>query len=493
MIKRSNNIEKVFFSIFLVVSLTSTANDPFKKFKWAIGSSQDSPNTFDPIDPESILVTDPAYSAQDPVSELLTDPSYSAQDPESVKITNKIVGITYETTSIKEVITGTKPKDEINTNKEKSVGLDSDGNTVTKIIKVSTKVTTMPVTTITTITTIRTTAYDDGSTSTKVTARNIVKNTIDKEVGREEVERGLISTKVTPNVKKTWFITKESSSKNTKKSTVSTTPVDEEVQSMDEDGSTVIDTYRTFTDAITTPTVTTVKTTTTEHTLWTDGKTTTSDITTSKDSPLTSVISTKVRKEHIDRKVIPNIVSTNDTKETNIEVFRGRPIVDSDCHIKKKRHRDGDKNIIRVTEICINTITTPITTVKTINTKRNTLWTDGNTTGEIIDTHKEESVVNDVTTSEIEKRHKSEIIEYKKLDEEESQDRLEGYLNILKINSEELTDSEREKLANLICQKFKAQGVVFTLSARFYDADHNWNKMSGFEKIYDLIEKCLRE
>jgi hypothetical protein len=112
------------------------------------------------------------------------------------------------------------------------------------------------------------------------------------------------------------------------------------------------------------------------------------------------------------------------------------------------------------------------------------LWTDGNITSEIINTHKEESVVNDVTTSEIEK----------KLDEEEDQDRLEDrledYLNILKINSEELTDSEREKLANLICQKFKAQG--FTLSARFYDKDHNWNKTSGFEKIYTLIEKCLR-
>jgi hypothetical protein len=484
MIKRSNNIGKVFFSIFLVVSLTAAANDPFKKFKWTIGSSQDSSNIFDLIDPESILVTDPAYSAQDPVSELLTEPSYGAQDPESVKITTKIVGITYETTSKKEVITGTKPKDEINTNKEKSVSLDSAGNTVTKIFKVITKVTTILVTTTITTTTIRTTTYEDGSTSTKVTARNIVKNTIDKEVDREEVERGVISTKVTPNVKKTWFTTKESSGTSTKKPTVSTTSVDEEVQSMDEDGSTVIDTYRTFTGAITTPTVTTVKTTTTEYALWTDGNTTTSDITTSKDSPLTSIISTKVRKEHIGRKVIPNIVSTNDTKETNTEVFRGRPIVDSDCHIKKKGHRDGDKNIIRVSEICINTITTPITTVKTINTKRNTLWTDGNITSEIINTHKEESVVNDVTTSEIEK----------KLDEEEDQDRLEDrledYLNILKINSEELTDSEREKLANLICQKFKAQG--FTLSARFYDKDHNWNKTSGFEKIYTLIEKCLR-
>jgi len=493
MIKRINNIVKAFFPILLVVSLAATASDPFKKLKWTVGSGQDSSNPFDPIDPESVLVTDPAYSAQDPASELLTDPSYSAQDPESVEITNKIVNRTYATSSKKEVITG-DTKVERESSEKESERFDSAGNTVTEVFKVTENVTSVPITTTTTTTTTRTTTYEDGSTSTKVTARNIAKNTTNKEVSRKEEKRELISTKVTPNVKKTWFTTKESKSVKTKKPTVSTTYIDEKIQSTDENGSTVIDTYRTFTDTVTTPTVTTVKTTTTEHTLWTDDNITTSDITTSKDSPLTNDISTKVRKEHVDREVIPNVVSTNDAKEDNVEVFKGQPIVDSDCYIKERRHRDGDKNIIiRVSEICKNTITTPVTTIKTTITKRNTVWTDGSTTSEIIDTHKEESTINDVTTSTTEEGRGSEIIEYKKLDEQEGQDRLEDYLNNLGVNSEELTDSEHEKLADLICQKLKAQGIEFTLSARFYGSDHNWNEPSGFEKIYDLIEKCLRE
>ena len=46
MIKRTNNVVKVFFSILLVVSLTAAANDPFKKFKWTVGVGQDSSNPF---------------------------------------------------------------------------------------------------------------------------------------------------------------------------------------------------------------------------------------------------------------------------------------------------------------------------------------------------------------------------------------------------------------------------------------------------------------
>jgi len=279
MLKISSNIDKVFFVILLVTSLTVAADDPLRKFKWIVDSIQEDPlNPFNPIDPESILVTDPAYSEQDPISVLLTDTAYSAQDPESVEIVTKIVSQTYETSSKKEGVAGTKPKVEIKINKEKSVSLDSAGNTVTKIFKVSTKVTTIPVTTTITKTTTRTTIYEGGSIDTKVTAIDITTYTVEKEISREVIKKELVSTKVTPNVKKTWSTSKTDKKITTKSPNTSTTSIDKKVESTDENGSAVIDTYRTYTDTITTPTITTASTTTTKHTLWTNGKTTTTDV-----------------------------------------------------------------------------------------------------------------------------------------------------------------------------------------------------------------------
>jgi hypothetical protein len=496
MLKIKSNTGKVLLFITLLTSVTVLADDAFKKLKWDVGfNQQNSSNPFDPIDPDSILVTDPAYSAQDPISVLLTDTAYSAQDPESVEIVTKIVSQTYETSSKKEVVTGARPNDEIKTNKEKIVSLDSAGNTVTKIFNLSSKVTTIPITTTSTKTTTRTTLYEDNSTSTKVTNIDITENTIDKEIGRLEVKRELVSTEVEANPKKTWFTSVSDKKTVTHDPVVSSsTPVEKKVESTDKNGSTVIDTYHTYIDTITTPTVTTTTTTTTEHTLWTDGKTTTSDMTTSKDTPLTNVITIKTREEHVDKKIIPKFVSEYDTQEITTKSFKGKPTVDSDCTVKEKRHRDGSKNIIiRMSEICMYTITTPITTVKTIITKRNTLWTDGNTTSKEIDVHTEESTISTTTTSTIERKLGSEIIEYQKLDEKYSQDKLEDYLNNIGVDPDKLTQSERKKFADLICQKFEAQGIEFTLSARLYGSEHNWNEPSGFEKLYDLIEKCLRD
>jgi len=496
MTKRSDCIGRIVFLILLTVALTVTADDPLKKLKWIVDSSQqDSSNPFDPIDPESILVTDPAYSAQDPVSELLTDASYGAQDPESIEIVNKIINQTYATSSKKKVITRTKSEVKIETNKEESISLDSAGNTVTKVFEVTEKITNKPVTTTTTKTTTRTTTYENGEVATKVTDINITKNTIDKETGRELIERKLISTKVTPNVKKTWFTSVSDKKTTTQDPTFSSSvPVERKVESTDKNGSTVIDIYHTYTDTITTPTVFTTTTITTEHTLWTDGKTTTSDITTSKDSPLSNVVTTKKREEHVDQKVIPHIVSTNDTQEEVMEIIKGKPVTVSDCTVQEKRHKDGSKNIIiRISEICKNTTETPVTTVKSKITKRNTLWTDKTITSKEIDRTVEESISYSKTTDTKERRLGSEIIEYQKLDEKESQDRLEDYLNSSNINPEGLSDSDRKRWAELICQKFKSQGVEFTLSARYYGSDHNWNEPSGFEKLYDLIEECLRQ
>jgi len=490
MIKRTNNVVKVFFSILLVVSLTAAANDPFKKFKWTVGVGQDSSNPFDPIDPESVLVTDPAYSAQDPASELLTDPSYSAQDPESVEITNKIVGRAYATSSKKEVITG-DTKVERESSKRVSERFDSAGNTVTEVFKVTENVTSVPITTTTTTTTTRTTTYEDGSTSTKVTARNIAKNTTNKEVSRKEEKRELISTKVTPNVKKTWFTTKENSIINTKKPTVSTTYIDEKIQSTDENGSTVIDTYRTFTDTVTTPTVTTVKTTTTEHTLWTDGETITSDITTSKDSPISNVVTTKKREEHVDQTIIPHVVSTEDIEEVTTETIKGKPIIASVCNPDKiERYKDNNNNtIIKVSKTCENTITTPITTIETTTKKINTLWTNKNITSEVVGTNKRKSI--DGKDSETNTSTDIQEIKFKEINNTEGKAKVKDVLSDLGYDEgrlKGLSPSDLRELSDKICNELKMEAIGLT--PIFYPSTHNWNKLSGFQLLYKMINKC---
>ncbi len=481
-----------FFLLSIVISLLANSADSIDKWKW-LDVTDDSFNSFDAVDPKSKPLKDPAYSAQDPISRLLTDALYSAQDPESVEIDNNVISQTNETTSKKEIITG-QPEIKNISKIENKVSLDKLGNTVTKVFKVSEKVTSIPITTRDVKTTIRTTTYEDGTIATKVTAVDTSENTTYKVTDRELIEKTLISTKVTPNIKKTWTTSVSDKKVITQNPSVSTTSVDEKIESMDINGSRVIDTYRTYTDVITTPTVVTTTKTTTEHTLWTDGKTTTRDITSSKDSPLTNIVSTKTRKEHIDKKTIPNIVGVDDVQEVTDQTVKGDPIVESDCVIREDRHKDNRKNIIiRISEVCKNTITVPITTIKTTTTKRNTLWTDGSTTSKIIDQHTEESTTYSTATDTTEKGRGSEIIEYRKLDEKESQNMLENYLNNTEHDPETLTGDRLEKLANLICQKYKAQGIEFTLSARFYGSDHNWNEPSGFEKLYDLVEKCLRD
>jgi len=494
MLKISSNIDKIFFVILLTTSLTVSADDPFRKLKWTVGSIQeDSSNPFRLIDPESILVTDPAYSAQDPVSVLLTDPAYGAQDPESIEIVTKIASQTYKTISKKEVIAETNSKDEIKFSKEKSVSLDSAGNTVTKTFKISTEVKSILVNTKTTNTTTRTNAYEDGSIDTKVTAIDVATNTVEKEISRTEIKKELIGEKVTPNVKKTWFTSKTGRKFKTNSSNTSSTFIDKKIKSSDENGSEVIDTYRTYKDTITTPTVVTITKTTTKHILWSDGKTTTSDMTTSSDTPVTNVVTTQEREEYVDRKVIPKIVSVDDTRKASTNTFKGSPNIESDCTIKEKNHKEDNKNIIiKISETCVNTVTTPVTTTKTIITKRNTLWTDGNITSKEIDVHKEESTINSTTINTTKRKLGSEVIEFKKLNQKESQGKLKGYLNNSREDPEKLTQLELESLANLICQKFKAQGLEFTQIPKFYDQIHNWNNPSGFEKLYSLIEKCLR-
>jgi len=484
---------KYFFLIVLISSLASSA-DPINK--WKPGWGQNNPSTpFELVDPQSKLVTDPAYHVMDPISALLADPPFNAKDPESIKIVS-VLDEVFTVSETTRVNTGSQPKATHKTTESKRESLDSMGNTVTKTYEIKEEVVTVPIITTTTKTTTKTTTYADGSVTNEIVGRDTTTKTVEKIIERIPKGEKLISTKVTANPKDTWSTSKEGKKVTTREPTVSTTWVDEKVESIDENGSTVIDTYRISTDTITTPTFVTTTTTTTEHTLWTDGKTTTKDTTTSKDSLLFSAVSTKTRKEYKGRKVIPNIISTNDSHETTTETFKGTPIIiDSDCTIKEKRHRDSNKNIIiKIFEICKKTATTPITTVKTTTYKRNILWTDESITSEVIDTHTEESTVNIATTYVTEEKFvRTKTIKFRKLNPEDSQKELENYLKDAGLILDKLSESDLKNLAVARCKKLKVQGIEYAFIARFHDEKWNWNKKSGFEKLYDLIDKCLKD
>ena len=76
---------------------------------------------------------------------------------------------------------------------------------------------------------------------------------------------------------------------------------------------------------------------------------------------------------------------------------------------------------------------------------------------------------------------------------EEGEEILKGYIDDEGADIEKMSDLKLSDLSDKICQKLKIQGIGFTSNPIFYGSDHNWNEPSGFEKIYDLIEKCLRE
>ncbi|MEO1944327.1 MAG: hypothetical protein ABGY11_08490 [Candidatus Thioglobus sp.] len=485
------SIKIQFFFLSIIISSLANSADLINKWKWG-SDVVDPTNPFDTIDPKSKLVTDPAYNAMDPVSILLSDLP-NTQDPKSIKI----VGVTKQELLISETVVvseGSQSKTTSKTTKSVRKSFDSDGNTVTKTYDVFTDIKSIPVTTTTTKVTTKVTTYADGSITKEIVGSNTTSKVGEKIIGATPKDEKLISTEITPNLKDIWFTEREVKEKASGKSTISSTHVDQKIESMDENGSTVIDTYRIYTDTITAPIVMKITTITTRHTLWTDGEIKTEDTEITKEKPLSSTTSTKTRKVHVNREVIPNVVSINDIQETAIKKIKRTPSIDSNCTTRDESYRDNDKTTTITTyKTCVNIITTPITTVKTTTTKRNTLWTDGSTTNEVINVHKEELTINCITKNTTEDIVGSRIINYYQLTLEKGEGVLRGYISNLGADPETMSDPELSDLAALICQKLKVQGIGFTSNPIFYDSSHNWNNPSGFEKLYDMIERCLRD
>ncbi|MBL7003537.1 MAG: hypothetical protein ISR69_05890 [Gammaproteobacteria bacterium] len=479
-----------FFFLSIVISLSTNSADSINKWKWG-GAISDPSNPFNIVDPKSRLITDPADNAMDPVSILLSDP-LNVRDPKSIKILEVIKQdlLISETVVVSE---GSQSKTTSKTTRAVKKSFDSDGNTVTKTYDVCTDIKAIPVTTTTTKVTTKVTTYADGSI-----AKEVVDSNTTSKLGEKVIEvipkcKKMISTKITPNIKDTWLTEREVKEKVSGKTTISSTHVDQKIESMDENGSTIIDTYRIYTDTITAPIVMKITTITTQHTLWTNGEIKTKDTETTKEKPLSSTTSTKTRKVHVNREVIPNIVSTNDIQEIATKIYKGSPNIDSDCSTREEAYRDDDKNTTITTyETCVNVITTPITTIKTTVTKRNTLWTDRNTTSKVIDTHEERSTISTTTTNITEDIIGTRLIDYQQLTLKEGEEVLKDYIKSQGSDPETMSDSELGDLSALICQELKIQGIGFTQNPIFYDSSHNWNDPSGFEKLYDMIEKCLR-
>ncbi len=174
---------------------------------------------------------------------------------------------------------------------------------------------------------------------------------------------------------------------STGSSETTTSSATENRTSTDANGSTAVKTYIVYTDTTTTP-ITTVTTTTTTRVIAYSNDTTTSEvINTTSDSTTENTVSIATREELIATEVTANIVSTNDVEEITISTTNNAPVVITTLTIEDRIATDSSGNTVTKTyNIYTDTTTTPYVTITTTTTTRNTIWTDGTITSEVINT-----------------------------------------------------------------------------------------------------------
>jgi len=274
---------------------------------------------------------------------------------------------------------------------------DANGSTVIKTYRVYTDTTTTPVTTVTTTTTTTTTLWTDGSTTSESSSADSSETENVVTIVTREV---LQNTTTTANAVSTSDNNSSSSTSSNSDAVVTTTYTDEVRTSTNDSGSTVLNTYRVYTDTstITTTTVTTV--TTTRTTLWTDGTETNEVINTSTSSATSDNATTATREEIINTTVSVNVVSTSDSDSTSTSTSNGTATVTTSSTTEDRTSTDANGSTVTKTyTIYTDTTTTPVTTTTTVTTTRTTLWTDGSTTSEVINTSSSATTTNTVTTA----------------------------------------------------------------------------------------------
>jgi subtilisin family serine protease len=236
-------------------------------------------------------------------------------------------------------------------------------------------------------TTVRNTVYTDGTTVTEpvsVTSNDAVTETVSTST-REELQ----SRTVTPNVAGTSDTTSDETTSVTGTATVTTTYVDDVRTGLDDNGSTVTETWRVYTDTTTTPITTTVTTTTTRTTTYTDGTTSAEVIDVSSTSSTSNTVTTGTREELLSTVTTPNVASVTDSTSSSTTTTVSDPVFDRTVTNTDTRP-DG------VWTYYYDYWVTTTTAVTTITTTRTTTYTDGTSTAEVIDV----ATTENVTTAE---------------------------------------------------------------------------------------------
>ncbi len=268
---------------------------------------------------------------------------------------------------------------------EVRTGTDISGNTILNTYRIYTDTSTITTTTITTTTTTRTTTWTDGSTTNEIigTSDSSATNDTITATTREE----LISTNIIANVLSTLDSDSSSSTSSDGSPIVAITYEDEDRTSTDDNGSTVVKTYRVYTDTTTVTTTTVTKVTTTRTTTWTDDSTASEVIGTSTSTASNDTVTVATREELTNTVVTINAVSTSDSDSTSSTTLNG--VVDKVTTSTTEDRTSADENgstVVKSYTIYTDTTTTPVTTTITVTTTRTTTWSDSSTTNEVIGT-----------------------------------------------------------------------------------------------------------
>ena len=182
--------------------------------------------------------------------------------------------------------------------------------------------------------------------------------------------------------------------------TTETTYEDDTRTSLDANGSTVTEVWRTVTAVSTIPRTTTTVTTVTRVVTYSDGTTSSEVIDTETVTETADQVITETSEYMLSRTVTPNVTETGDTVSTIDTVTYGETTVSTTYVDNTTTELDSSGNTVtEVWRTYTDISTTPVTTTTVATTTRTTYYTDGSSTSEVIDTTTTEDTVNNVSTT----------------------------------------------------------------------------------------------
>ena len=182
--------------------------------------------------------------------------------------------------------------------------------------------------------------------------------------------------------------------------TTETTYEDDTRTSLDANGSTITEVWRTVTAVSTIPRTTTTITTVTRVVTYSDGTTSSEVIDTETVVETADQVITETSEYMLSRTVTPNVTETGDTVSTVDTVTYGDSTTTTTYVDNTTTEFDVSGNTVtEVWRTYTDTTTTPVTTTTVATTTRTTYYTDGSSTSEIIDITTTEDTINNVSTT----------------------------------------------------------------------------------------------